>query len=298
MSKVRNIEFKQGFDLKPDKVSSLGTVTFTNGTLTDLSADQRTCEAYGYKYNVSTGTCSAFTFRPKLEDTLFGRNKRILGVNNNIEPFSQNNLVVGTANTNKSYNCNTITLGTEHEITNNIKNAAIIGGKRAKVTRQSEVAQGGGQRAISDSTGAVTFNSRRQTSNLQLSCVTIDNTVTNMTIQGDGESFINVENNSIIGYDIYITRLELGGSSGTAGNYSYRNIRGAVKINQVGVMSFIVGFTRNIAKVGTNGTTVMVDSTTGGVPSITVSVKDRNNVHNLWSANVVLHEVISETNIV
>ena len=298
MSKVRNIEFKKGFDLKPDKVSSLGTVTFTNGTLTDLSADQRTCEAYGYKYNVSTGTCSAFTFRPKLEDTLFGRNKRILGVNNNIEPFSQNNIVVGTANTNKSYNCNTITLGTEHEITNNIKNAAIIGGKRAKVTRQSEVAQGGGQRAISDSTDAVTFNSRRQTSNLQLSCVTIDNTVTNMTIQGDGESFINVENNSIIGYDIFITRLELGGSSGTAGNYSYRNIRGAVKINQTGVMSFIVGFTRNIAKVGTNGTTVMVDSTTGGVPSITVSVQDRNNVHNLWSAAVTIHETVSETDIV
>ena len=157
---------------------------------------------------------------------------------------------------------------------------------------------GGGQRSISDSTNAVTFNSRRKTSTLELSCVTIDNTVTNMTIQGDGESFINVENNSIIGYDIYITRLELGGSSGTAGNYSYRNIRGAVKINQTGVMSFIVGFTRNIAKVGTNGTTVMVDSTTGGVPSITVSVQDRNNVHNLWSANVVLHEVISETNIV
>tara|TARA_Y100000004_G_scaffold68852_1_gene77258 strand:+ start:1611 stop:2510 length:900 start_codon:yes stop_codon:yes gene_type:complete len=296
--KIRNIEFKKGFDLKPDKVSSLGTVTFTNGTLTDLSADQRTCEAYGYRYNVSTGTCSAFTFRPKLEKTLFARNKHILGVNNSIEPFSQNNIVVGTANTNKSYNCNTLTLGAEHEITHNIKNSAIIGGKRAKVTRQSEVAQGGGQRAISDSTDAVTFNSRRQTSTVELSCVTIDNTATNMTIQGDGESFINVQNNSIIGYDIYITRLELGGTSGTAGNYSYRNIRGAVKINQTGVMSFVVGFSRNIAKVGVNGTCIMANSTTGGVPSISVNVQDRNNVHNLWSASVTLHEVISETNIV
>ena len=119
-----------------------------------------------------------------------------------------------------------------------------------------------------------------------------------MTIQGDSESFINVENNSIIGYDIYITRLELGGTSGTAGNYSYRNIRGAVKINQVGVMSFVVGFSRNIAKVGQNGTCIMADSTTGGVPSISVNVQDRNNVHNLWSASVTLHEVISETNIV
>ena len=119
-----------------------------------------------------------------------------------------------------------------------------------------------------------------------------------MTIQGNGSSFINVENNSIIGYDIYITRLELGGSSGAAGNYSYRNIRGAIKINQTGVMRFDVGFSRNISKVGVNGTCIMANSTTGGVPSISVNVQDRNNIHNLWSASVTLHEVISETNIV
>ena len=39
----------------------------------------------------------------------------------------------------------------------------------------------------------------------------------------------------------------------------------------------------------------MADSTTGGVPSISVNVQDRNNVQNLWSASVTLHEVISET---
>ena len=39
----------------------------------------------------------------------------------------------------------------------------------------------------------------------------------------------------------------------------------------------------------------MVDSTTGGVPSITVNVTDRNTINNLWSASVTLHEVISET---
>ena len=294
----RTIQIKKGLTLKPNAVSDLGTVTFTDGVNVDLLGDQITCEAYGYRYNVATGTCSAFSANPNIKNSLVGRDKKILGVKNEIETFSQNNLIVGTNNTNKSYNCNTMLLGENHETITGIKNSAVIGGTRAKLTRQSEVAIGGGARAISDSTNAVTFNSRRKTSTLELSCVTIDNTATNMTIQGDGESFINVENNSIIGYDIYITRLELGGTSGTAGNYSYRNIRGAVKINQVGVMSFIVGFSRNIAKVGVNGTCIMADSTTGGVPSISVNVQDRNNVHNLWSANVVLHEVISETNIV
>jgi len=297
MSK-RTIQIKKGLTLKPNAVSDLGTVTFTDGVNVDLLGDQMTCEAYGYRYNVATGTCSAFSANPNIKNSLVGRDKKILGVKNEIETFSQNNLIVGTNNTNKSYNCNTMLLGENHETVTGIKNSAVIGGTRAKLTRQSEVAIGGGARAISDSTNAVTFNSRRKTSTLELSCVTIDNTATNMTIQGDGESFINVENNSIIGYDIYITRLELGGTSGTAGNYSYRNIRGAVKINQVGVMSFIVGFSRNIAKVGVNGTCIMADSTTGGVPSISVNVQDRNNVHNLWSASVTLHEVISETNIV
>ena len=286
---------KRGFVLTPHSVDETGLVTFTDGTTTDLFADQKTCEAYGYKYNVATGTCSAFVNKFNILNATRSKNKQILGVNNSIENFSQNNLVVGANNTNKSYNCNTFLLGSEHETVTGIKNSAVIGGTRAKLTRQSEVSIGGGVRAISDSTNAVTFNSRRKTSTIELSCVTIDNTATNMTIQGDGESFINVENNSIIGYDIYITRIELGGEVGVNGNYSYRNIRGAVKIDRAGNMNFVVGFSRNIAKIGQNGTCVMADSTTGGVPSISVNVQDRNNVHNLWSASVTLHEVISET---
>ena len=294
----KTIQTKKGLVLKPDGVSNLGNVTFTDGTLTGLFADQKTCEAYGYKYNLATGTCSAFTTNFNIVGSVTERNKINLGTNNEIPANTQNNFVIGTNNLQDGFNNNTFILGNEHEIEAKIKNASILGGSRATVNRQSEVAIGGGQRAISDSTNAVTFNSKRKTSTLELSCVTIDNTATNMTIQGDGSSFINVENNSIIGYDIYITRLELGGTSGTAGNYSYRNIRGAVKINQVGVMSFVVGFSRNIAKVGVNGTCIMADSTTGGVPSISVNVQDRNNVQNLWSASVTLHEVISETNIV
>ena len=123
----------------------------------------------------------------------------------------------------------------------------------------------------------------------------MDNTATNLTVQGDGSSFINVKSNSIIGYDIYITRLELGGSAGVAGNYSYRNIRGAVKIDKNYSMAFVVGFSRNIAKIGQNGTTIMADTSTSTLKSISVNVQDRNNVHNLWSASVTLHEVISET---
>ena len=287
-----------GYTLRPENIAPSGQVFFTDGTNSDLLANKQTCEAYGFKYDEALGVCMAFNFNTDLIKTFDTQSVKQTGTRNTIREKVQNTIVTGTQNLVRGYNSNVSVLGSEHTVERDFNNSNILGGSRGTVSRQSEIVLGGGKRAISDSTNAVTFNSKRKTSTLELSCVTIDNTATNMSIQGDGESFINVENNSIIGYDIYITRLELGGTSGTAGNYSYRNIRGAVKINQVGVMSFVVGFSRNIAKVGVNGTCIMADSTTGGVPSISVNVQDRNNVHNLWSANVVLHEVISETNIV
>ena len=59
-------------------------------------------------------------------------------------------------------------------------------------------------------------------------------------------------------------------------------------------MTFVVGFSRNIAKSGVNGTCVMAESTVSDL-SISVNVQDRNNVHNLWTASVTLHEVVSTT---
>ena len=85
----------------------------------------------------------------------------------------------------------------------------------------------------------------------------------------------------------------MAGSAATLGNYSYKNIKGVVRIDDAYTMAFIVGYTRNIGKIGVNGTTVMVDSTTGGVPSISIQVTDRTNVTNIWSATVTLNELIS-----
>jgi hypothetical protein len=287
---------KKGFILKPDNITTTGVVSFTDGVESGLLADQKTCEAYGYRYNVATGTCSAFTSNNRIASNFINERNYNLGTGNRREMATQNNFIVGTKNTNKGSNHNTLILGEQHEIESGFSNASILGGSRAIVTRKSEVVSaGGGQRAIADSTDAATFNSRRQTSTIELSGVTIDNTATNLTVQGDGSSYINVKNNSIIGYDIYITRLELGGSSGTVGNYSYRNIRGAIQIDNSYTMAFVVGFSRNIAKIGQNGTCIMADTSTSDLKSISVNVQDRNNVHNLWSASVTLHEVISET---
>jgi|TARA_R110002020_G_scaffold448292_1_gene661029 hypothetical protein len=294
----RDITYKRGFLVKPYSFKD-GNVLFTDGTNNDLVVDQKTCECYGFTYNQSTGTCSAFVSTPKLQNSFTALDNKTIGAENRIDSANMNTQIIGNQNIMKG-NTNMLMVGSEHEAESFFKNGSVLGGSRALINREAEVVLGGGikKQQLVDGETTFTVNSRRQTSFIELSGVTIDNTATNLTIQGDGSSFINVQNNSIIGYDIYITRLELGGTSGTAGNYSYRNIRGAVKINQTGVMSFIVGFSRNIAKVGVNGTTIMADSTTGGIASISVNVQDRNNVHNLWSAAVTLHETVSETDIV
>jgi hypothetical protein len=292
---AKEIPYITGFNVKPKKISSLGVVTFTDGT-NDITPNQLQCETYGYTYDIATGTCSAFRYNPNLNINFNNKSNTIRGKQNTTETGTNNTLIMGENNTVKGLSRNNLIVGNLNEISNGLNNSTVLG-VNAKTSAQAEFAIGGGKGSLSDSTDAATFVSRRKTSVIELSGVTIDNTATNLTVQG-GDSFINVENNSIIGYDIYITRLELGGSSGTAGNYSYRNIRGVVKINQVGVMSFVVGFSRNIAKVGVNGTCIMADSTTGGVASISVNVQDRNNVQNLWSASVTLHEVVTTTNFV
>jgi hypothetical protein len=290
--KIATIPYITGFSVKPTSISAVGVVTFTDGT-NDVRPNQQQCKAYGYTYNKATGTCTAFRYNTNLNTNISNTNNTIRGSQNTTETGVNNTFIMGESNTVKGLSRNNLIVGSNNEITKGLNNATVLA-TNGKATTQAEFAIGGGKGSLSDSTDAATFVSKRKTSVIELSGVTIDNTATNLTVQG-GDSFINVEANSIIGYDIYITRLELGGSSGVVGNYSYRNIRGAVKIDNSLTMSFVVGFSRNIAKIGQNGTCIMADSTTGGVPSISVNVADRNNVHNLWSASVTLHEVVSTT---
>ena len=280
-----------GLTIKPNSVSTLGVVTFTDGT-NDITPNQSQCEAYGYTYDIASGTCRSFRFNTNLERNISNINNKFNGAGNTTQLGSNTIQINGTDNTTRGFNNNCLINGNTNEIANGV-NSAVVFGTNGIARTEAEFTIGGGKGSLTS--GEATFISRRKTSVIELSGVTTDNTATNLTVQGDGSTYINVEANSIIGYDIYITRLELGGSAGTAGNYSYRNIRGAVKIDRLGVMSFVVGFNRNIAKIGINATCIMADSTTGGVPSISVNVQDRANVNNLWSASVTLHEVVSTT---
>ena len=129
---------------------------------------------------------------------------------------------------------------------------------------------------------------------IELSGGTCGRTPVTLTVNGDGESYINVNNNSILGYEIYITRLELGGTSGTAGDYSYRSLRGSVHIDNAYSMTFSTIIATTIGEIGgVAGSASVIDTSTTDVKSISIQVVDRASVTNGWSAIMYVHKVIS-----
>ena len=286
------MEYLTGYTIKPYQITSAGEVRFTDGTNINMGANQLACEAYGYKYDIASGTCMAFQYNTNLDRNINNINNKNNGSGNVTELGANTIQINGTLNTAKGFNNNCFINGSSNEIANGVNNATVLGvGGKASI--DGEVAVGGGIRSAGLDSDATEQFSDRKVSVVNLTGVTTDNATTKLTVNGDG-GYIGVNANSIVGFEIYITRFENGeGSAGTAGDYSYRNIKGVVQIDNSGTMAFIVGFTRNIGKVGgINGTAAMIDSATTPL-GITIAVSDRNNVTNIWSATVTLHELTS-----
>ena len=291
MAATSEIQYLTGYTLKPYEVTGLGQVFFTDGTTNGLMANQVTCEAYGYTYDKTTGTCSSFRFNTNLNRNINNINNKNNGSGNTTELGSNTNQINGANNTTLGFNNNWLINGSNNEIANGVSNATVLGAG-GKATSDGEIAVGGGLRTAGVASDAPTLFSDRKVSVVNLTGVTDDNTATKLTVNGEG-GYIGVNLNSVVGFEIYITRFENGeGSAGVAGKYSYKNIKGVVRIDNAGTMLFIVGYYRNIGKIGVWGTSDMID-TASSTPQITIEVSDRNNVTNIWSATVTLHELTS-----
>ena len=282
------MQYLKGYTIKPYEVTGIGEVIFTDGTNNNITANEVQCGAYGYTYDKATGTCRSFMFNTNLISTFWNTSNKINGAKNITQIGTENTQLNGTNNQTLGSNNNCFINGSDNQIANGVNNATVLG-VGGKADRDGELVIGGGLEVIN--AADTKTDCLRKVSTVSLAGTTTDNTATKLTVNGDGSTYINVNENSIVGFEIYITRLEVGGSSATLGNYSYRNIKGVVRVGELSGMAFVVGFTRNIGKIGVNGTAVMVDSTTGTVDSISIEVTDRNNVNNIWSATVTLNEL-------
>ena len=281
MSKITTIPYITGFTIKPLSISGLGVVTFTDGT-NNITPNQLQCEAYGYTYNRASGTCSTFRYNTNLNRGFNNIGNTIKGAGNTTETGTNNTYIMGENNTVKGMSRNGQITGSGNVISNGINNAH-VSGVMGKAIRQGEVVLGGGSYGI----GA----GYTQSSKIQLSHNTTDETPTKLYVQETVGEYITLQENSILGYEVYLTRLETGGPAGTSGDFSYVVHKGAVRCNDSGTITIYSYSTTTIANDGAVGTMAVVDSTTASVPSITIEVTDRAFVNNLWSATVYLHEL-------
>ena len=274
------MEFKKDFKIKPKEVNPNGLVEFTDGT-NDVVPNQLACEAYGYKYDTQTGTCMSFIPTSKLDTQLKEPSNTIKGVSNTTNKGTSRSIINGTLNTTKGFNENCLVSGNNNTINNGINNATIIG-EYGRGIRQGEFVVGGG------GNGGRNTDNVPQFSVVQLSTSTTDNTPANLTVNGISNEYINLQNNSILGFEAFITRLEVGGSSGTIGNFSYRHMKGVVRVENNHDTTITTFNSRIIGKLGSNGTVSVVDVATG---TLSLQVTGANNVNNSWSAVVYLHEL-------
>jgi len=234
--------------LKPDAISPTGEVRFTDGTNTDLMANQQTCEAYGYTYNNASATCSAFRLNTLLEANINNVNNKFNGAGNTTELGANTIQVNGTLNRLKGFNNNCLINGAANEIANGVNNATVLGGK-GEALRDCEFVT-----SSSDGVGqySIFFLSGRTTT---------DHFVA-LNVNGEAGVTVIPKHNGkgiLYRYVIELTSYRTGGTSasGAAGDRGFFRIEGMVEDSGVSevyttvvVKGFVVGISFATSYVG------------------------------------------------
>jgi hypothetical protein len=235
------MEYLTGYTIKPYSTTPLGAVVFTDGTNTEIQANQQTCQAYGYTYDEASGTCMAFRLNTNLEKNINNENNRNNGAGN-INQLGSNTIQVnGSNNTTKGFNNNCFINGNANEIANGVNNAIVLGSNgEARIDCEfvTSSSDGVGQYSIF-------FLSGRTTTDHFVS----------LNVNGEaGVTVIPKHNGAgvLYRYVIELTSYRTGGTSasGAAGDRGFFRIEGMVEdsgVNEVytTVVSkgFIVGIT-------------------------------------------------------
>tara|TARA_R100001463_G_scaffold14554_2_gene38219 strand:- start:2273 stop:3118 length:846 start_codon:yes stop_codon:yes gene_type:complete len=272
------MEFKKGFTIKPKVINSVGEVIFTDGT-NDVVANQKVCEAYGYRYNEGKGTCEAFIYNTKINRTSNDVHNIIKGTRNTTNEGTENTFVLGKNNTTFGENKNSIVVGENNEIANQINNAAVISGTYAEATNQGEFVLGGG--------GFNTQVGLAQTSFIQQSGNTEDGTETLLYTQFITNKFIEKVANSVIGFEANVIGVNTGVGEGSAGDYGYVQITGAVKFTN-GLASTYHQATTHIVQSGHSGMNITAQMKDATATSFGVAVTGLAETYIQWTADVKL----------
>ena len=212
------MDYRKGFNIKPEKILNTGRVIFTNGT-DEILPNQIACEAYGYTYNSATGTCDAF----KYNTTVARKFDNILNNTSggSTENGTKDTLLNGQENTTKGDNYNNIINGEKQQLAQGVNNSIIVSGKYGVAENQGEVVIGGG--GYNEALGM------SQMSFIQQSGNTTDETETALLTQYLPLTYIQKVPNCVFGFQAHVIGVNTGIGVGSAGDYGYFKITGGVK---------------------------------------------------------------------
>ena len=271
------MNFKKGFDIKPLKVLKTGEVFFTDGTR-PVQANQIACEAYGYKYNKNLGICELFTFDTQLEREVHKSTNKLSGSSNRIQK-TDNSIITGSNNKTLGRNNNIIITG-ERNIVDHNKDNGLILGSLGKITHDNEFVIGGS----SFGTGIAGLT---QYSVLQVSGKTTTASDINLNIEGAATGTeITLPANSVTTYEIWLSGLVSGGTSGTPGDYETYEYHGTIRTADNGTMTHNAKISRLLGRTGSLGTQTIDTST---AYTLRIQIEGQNNVNCQWHAVVKLH---------
>tara|TARA_R110002167_G_scaffold3675_4_gene17885 strand:+ start:703 stop:1506 length:804 start_codon:yes stop_codon:yes gene_type:complete len=210
------MKYLRGYTIKPQRVTPIGEVIFTDGT-NEMRANQAQCQAYGYTYDIASGTCSAFRYNTTLNRTISNVNNKFNGVGNSTQLGSNTIQINGTDNTTEGFNNNCFISGSNNTIANGVNNATIVG-SNGTALRSGEFVIGTG---IDGSEKSTFFLTTRTTSaHYEPLILTGDAAVTAIATLPDTLYIAEV--------NIYAYRTGGASGSGAAGDSAYFLLKGMI----------------------------------------------------------------------
>mgnify|MGYP003660418496 CR=1 FL=1 len=219
------MNFKRGYTIKPYRVTGAGEVLFTDGTNSNLLANQQQCEAYGYTYDRVSGTCRLFRYNTNLSTTVKNVNNRMNGPGNTTRFYSNTIQMNGTNNTANGLNNNCFINGRDNTIENQVNDATVVG-LNGTALRDGEFVIGGGLINGSPIQTSTFFLTQQTTNAVAIPMfLSSKHSATATTIQRNSTS--------IITYTIDITAYRTGGASGSGavGDRAFYKLQGVLKGN-------------------------------------------------------------------
>ena len=221
------IPFLSDYPVKPNSINGLGIVTFTDGT-NDITPNQQQCEAYGYTYDESTGTCKAFMYNSNIERNIANVNNNVQGSRNVTETGTNNTYIMGESNTVKGLSRNNIIVGSNNEIANGVNNANVYG-TLGEVTATNSIVLGG---------NAPTDNlAERQSIQLMYGVQTTAGGTVDSYLNNITDNYFTIPDNTAMYFHADVLAVRVGGTgTGNAGDFLSWVERGVV-INKSGTLS-------------------------------------------------------------